>query len=88
MSGEVWVPVPLRWRHVIEGDVFVSPDGDIWMVTLRGEALTSVTSGQIVHVAEVDPDDTVDVLVPATEREAVELCIEELGARLIERRSA
>lgn len=86
-----WVPVPLRMRHVIAGDVFVSRvDGTLWHVnkskvtTVGGWGLV-VDQGDLVLSDHGDPDDTVDVLVPVLERDAVELTIEELGARLVSR---
>lgn len=88
----VWVPVPLRWRHVIPGDVFVGKDDRLWQVTDlthdRG-MLIEVTCQSVLDVFydEADPDDTVNVLVPVLERDAVELTIEELGARLVSRRN-
>lgn len=90
--SEVWVPVPLRWRHIIPGDVFLGgADGDMpWMIVrIEKDWGGKVTcqSGPDVFSSEVDPDDTVNVLVPASERDAVELTIEELGARLILRRN-
>lgn len=94
--SEVWVPVPLRWRHVNPGDVFLSeascPDdaGTIWMVTRMEKdwgGKVTCQSGPDVFSSEVDPDDVVDVLVPVSERDAVELSMDELGARLIARRN-
>lgn len=89
--SEVWVPVPLRARHVITGDVFVGGDSNLWHVKdvrRHDTYLTFYTeSGQSYYPADIDPDDTVNVLVPASERDAVELTIDELGARLVERRN-
>lgn len=89
--AQVWVPVPLRWRHVIAGDVFVGKEQALWSVKdIRSHAahLTVYTqSGQHYYPADVDPDDVIEVLVPALERDAVELTREELGARLVARRT-
>ena len=90
--SQAWVPVPLRWRHVIPGDVFVGRDNILWTVT---EALDPQSFSFEVVVSRiddhfrdnVDPDDVINVLVPVTERDAVELTMEELGARLVQRRT-
>lgn len=88
-----WVPVPLRWRHVHAGDVFVGGDQRLWIVHAvgappgRGRLLVAADCGADEYSGEVDPDDRVNVLIPATEAEAVELSIEQLGARLLERRT-
>ena len=96
MSGlpaDVFVPVPLRFRHVIPGDVFLGRDGSLWAVTERGPSqrtsygVVAVQGANQVAV-DVDPDETVQVLVPVTERDAVELTRAQLGARLVERRTA
>lgn len=89
---EVWVPVPLRWRHVIAGDVFGGADSRLWHVTKIGPTTTGgigvvVVQADTVFGDEVDPDDVINVLVPMTERDAVELSMDELGARLVERRT-
>lgn len=86
MDEEVWVPVPLRWRHVLEGDAFVGTGGTVWMVTRIDPPEVTCQSGADLFTSEVDPDDMINVLVPASERDAVELSMDELGARLIERR--
>ena len=84
--ADVWVPVPLRWRHVVQGDVFVG-QGSLWHVSRigleKGELTVDVYSGADEWRGPVDPDDVINVLVPVAERDAVELCREELGARLI-----
>jgi hypothetical protein len=89
--ARVWVPVPLRWRHVRTGDVFVSPGGDLWHVRSTnslGRAVVSADCGDQNYASPVDPDDVINVLVPTTEADAVGLTIEQLGARLLERREA
>lgn len=88
LPADVWVPVPIRWRHVAAGDVFVGRDGRLWHVTNRGPNQRTSYSVVAVHAddvvgGDVDPDEVVNVLVPVTERDAVELCIDELGARLM-----
>lgn len=86
-----WVPVPLRWRHVETADVIVAPDGELWQVTDTwfGRACKTATAarGRATFSRDVDPDDVIPVLIPVTERDAVELTIEQLGARLVERRT-
>ena len=89
LPPDAWVPVPMRWRHVVAGDVIVGHDGGLWLVAVRGRdgLTTAMRTGADQHSAPVDPDDVVQVLVPVTEREAVELTRDQLGARLIERRT-
>lgn len=87
----VWVPVPLRWRHVVAGDVIVGNGGKLWQIeqshpTAAGWRL--VTGPGVAHAYVGDADEVVKVLVPATEADAAALTIEQLGARLIERRTA
>jgi hypothetical protein len=89
------VPVPMRVRRVVTGDEILSErDGSRWRVTSAGEDLwrcagrtLTVESGGRSVTSELDPDDVLQVLVPVTERDAVELCRELLGARLTGRRS-
>lgn len=91
LPADAWVPVPLRWRHVIPGDVFVGGDGTLWHAThacpFNGRVSVTAKQGPVERHADVDPDDRVNVLVPVTEAEAVELTIEQLGARLVSRRT-
>lgn len=87
--ADAWVPVSVRWRHVVSGDVVLDPDGRTWMLTDRPmTGGMTVTRGAHSYTATPDPDDVVDVLIPVVERDAVELARAELGARLIERRTA
>jgi hypothetical protein len=88
-------PVPMRVRHVVAGDVFVSQrDGSRWDVTsadgvlwcVAGCEITAEHAGRTV-TSELDPDHVLDVLIPVVERDAVELLHAELGARLTGRRS-
>jgi len=90
LPADAWVPVPLRWRHVAPGDVFVGRDGRLWHVramNVLGRGIVSTDHGGENFAAPVDPDEIVQVLIPVTERDAVELCRDELGARLADRRS-
>ena len=85
---DAWIPVPIRWRWVQPGDVVVAPDGQLWLITLcprDGEVIGQRTFHER-NSGRPDPDDVVQVLVPVAERDAVELCREELGARLVGRR--
>lgn len=91
LPPDVWVPVSLRWRHVIAGDVFVGSNGLTWHVTEvepQNGGCIDITcqSGKDQFTSDVDPDDVISVLVPALERDAVELTRDQLGARLVERR--
>lgn len=93
MTPDAWVPVPLRWKHVLAGDVFVARDGELWQVEETGPSPRTsydviAVRGAQVHKADVDPDAVVQVLVPVTERDALRLTRDELGARLVERRTA
>jgi hypothetical protein len=96
MSVDPWVGVPLRWRHVMAGDVFTGKDGLRWTVKKNGlkwewtgwDLLVERQGMTLRAGRSVDPDDVTSVLVPATERDAVELVIDRLGARLVSRREA
>lgn len=90
LPADAFVPVPLRWRHVLAGDVMVAPGGALWLIAVRGRdgLTTAMRTGADQHSAPVDPDEVVQVLVPVAERDAVELTREQLGARLVERRTA
>ena len=89
MTPDAWAPVPMRWRWVQPADVVLDPDGQPWMLTDRPmTGGMTVTRGAHSYTATPDPDDTVTVLIPVAEREAVELTREQLGARLIERRNS
>lgn len=88
--ADTWTPVPLRWRHVQLGDV-IAGGGLLWSVVQLGGYGTAlnvrIACGARDWSGEVDPDETVSVLVPLPERDAVELTRDQLGARLTERRS-
>lgn len=91
LEPDVWIPVPLRWRHVAAGDTFVAGDGQLWHVAQRepsqGQIAVQVVQRAQTSNAYVDPDDVVNVLIPVVEVDAVELSREELGARLVARRT-
>lgn len=92
-------PVPIRVRHLAPGDVFVSTrDGSHWLITSVGDQLWRIFGREIVATCDertvctgpdtrnaLDPDHVLDVLVPADERDAVELLRDQLGARLLSR---
>ena len=82
---DVWVPIPLRWRHVRPGDIVLGKHDRPWMVTSGMPRVVTVRSDR-EYVTEPDPDDTVSVLVPVTERDALRLTRDELGARITDRR--
>lgn len=89
--AQSWVPVPLRARHIVVGDVIAGRDGRPWMVTAadpaRGSILTTAQAGTDTIEVASDPDHTISVLVPVPERDALELTAELLGARVLERRT-
>lgn len=92
MDPDVFVPVKLRWRHVLDGDVIVAGDGALWMVTAcssaRGGLRVSARLGGTREFGrDVDPDDVTTVLISVVERDAVALTRDQLGARLVERRT-
>ena len=90
-----WVPVPLRWRHTRPGDVIVGKGDDLWMIEGvsaggwgdRGFLVQGQTTYETPR-GSIDPDETVQVLVPLPEREALTVARDELAARVIERRTA
>lgn len=89
LPADAWVPVPLRWRHVIASDVVLDCDGALWAITDVDHLGTRIAvNGLHEYRSRPDPDEVVPVLVPVTERDAVELTREQLGARLVERRTA
>lgn len=87
LPADAFVPVPIRWRHVQPGDHFLAPDGRAWHVIgfsdERGQRVAGAVHGEQHARRAVDPDEVIRVLVPVTERDAVQLCRDELGARLI-----
>lgn len=86
--AEALVPVPVSWRHATPGDVFRAPSGALWHIghvapRPDGRIAVHAASGPTVHNGDVDPDDTVHLLYPVAEVDAITLCVEQLGARLI-----
>lgn len=93
LPPDVFVPVPLRWRHVVSGDVIVGKDGALWIVgdnelPRGGVQVRARQGGDRFFVRDVDPDATVKVLISATERDALRLTREQMGAQVVERREA
>jgi hypothetical protein len=95
MSGlPAWVPVELPWKHVRPGDAFVGREQKLWHVARCAPSQGQIAI-QVVQVDEpintyADPDETVQVLVPVSERDCAELLVgrEQIAARLIERRTS
>jgi hypothetical protein len=88
LPADAWVPVPIRWRHVIGGDIVLDPAGAPWHVSENDLLGTWVLQqGLREFQRQADPDEVVNVLVPVPERDAVELARDVLGARLVERRT-
>lgn len=89
--ADVWVPVPLRWRHVVGGDVIIGTGGVPWMVdaTAHADDGSWVALARAAHDwrGQVDPDEVVQVLVLATERDALTVARDQLGARIVESRA-
>lgn len=87
-SPENWTPVPLRWRHVRAGDVVLG-DTTPWMVTEAieqlGEPLITIVSGDQTHQEQLDPDEVVCVLCPASEANALARVRDELGGTVVDR---
>ena len=86
-----WVSVPLRARHIVAGDVVHGRDGRPWMVVaanvVQNSIVTTAQAGEDCIEVRSDPDHTISVFVPVLERDAIELTVDQLGARVIERRS-
>ena len=86
-----FVPIPLRSRHVIAGDAIVSEDNKLWpVVEIRGNAVDVLVPAHGAHAVRtftVDPDDVVQVLTPVPMADAMVMTREQLGARVIERRT-
>lgn len=84
-SPDAWTPVRLRWRYVRPGDVFVAL-GRLWAVVgINGWHMAIVSDGRyLTHV--IDPDEEIDVLLPAAEAEALASARVELGATVVDRR--
>lgn len=92
LPADVFVPVPLRWRHVVSGDVIVDRSGELWIVgdnelPRGGVQVRARQGGEKYFARDVDPDDVVKVLVPVTERDALRLTRDQLGAQVVERRT-
>lgn len=89
-----WAPTPLPWRHTLPGDAFVGQDGTLWRITASQPAagtewrLDVAAAGEAATTYLGDRDETVDVLVPALERDAFLLLRAELGAQLVDRTAA
>jgi len=83
-----WVPIFIAWRHVVAGDVVLGGDGALWHIAEVDESGTWIAErGRQTYESRPDPDATIAVLVPVTERDAIELGQEQLGARLVQRRT-
>lgn len=91
LPADAWVPVPLRWRHVLPGDVIAGRDGLLYVERVmpddRGRTVLQVMGAAGTWRGDVDPDEPVTVLMRADERDAATLLRDQLGARLIERRT-
>jgi hypothetical protein len=91
--ADCWAPVPMPWRLVEDGELFVGGNGVLWVLhTIRGTrgapvaVASPVADPEQVHEVPVRPDELVRVLVPTTERDVVAMTRELLGAQVIARR--
>lgn len=84
---DAWAPVPRRWADIEPGDTFFGAGPSLWHVerigTSYGAALevVAVRGNQTARVDDLDPDETVDVLVPVLERDSLAVLHEQLGAQ-------
>jgi hypothetical protein len=84
-----WEVVNMRWRNIRPGDVIVNGRAEMWMVTswslVPNQATLTVVRGAGTHTFQKDPDEAVRVLLASTEREAILLAREQLGAVVTDR---
>lgn len=93
---DCWAPVPTTWRYVRGGDVLAARKTAALLLVLDTPAPTkdgrlsarvvAAPNGEVTYL--VDVDDPVTVLRAIAERDAGTLLAAELGARLIDERSA
>lgn len=86
--GRAAVVLPVAWRVLRAGSVIRGDDGALYRVVRSGRGRAgawSLTLACGVWRAEIegDADDGADVLVPGAVADAIALCREVLGARLI-----
>jgi hypothetical protein len=90
--AQCWVPVPVRWRHVVAGDVILDRHGRPHVVTWIGAERhgIKVLAIRLVQASRiVDPDEQATVLLPAVEVDArVALADGGIATRILERRPA
>lgn len=93
LLAAAWVGVPMRWRKVARGALFLAPNGKVWIVddiehpeglSKRDVAVTISQPGKTkAYAREVHPDDEVNVLMPAVEADALRLVRDELGGDIV-----
>jgi hypothetical protein len=90
--NDAFVPVKLRARFMLVGDVFLSEKtNDLWMViaaenrTDRPARVLTVQRGSSTHTAEIDLDTTILVLTQVPERDALVALRNGLDGRLVDR---
>jgi hypothetical protein len=86
-----FVPVPLRQRHLVAGDVFVIEHDDevnLWTVRDTRPGWMNAAHGPNGYAGDVDPDQVFQVLTPVPMAQAMAITRTELGARVIERRNS
>lgn len=85
-AADHWAPIPLRWRHVLPGDVIVGKAKPLMVRDVRPDpgGLTVRVYG-FEQPYYVDADEVMQVLVPAAERTAIASVREQLGGQIIGR---
>jgi hypothetical protein len=97
--ADCYVPIPLRWRHVIAGDILLGQSGVLFAVTasrphvdprghITGQWALTVGVGPDARPFIGDPDEPARVLTGVPERDALTVLRDELSARVVERRIA
>lgn len=92
MSSDHWAPTVLDWCAVVAGDLILSSDDrPLYVETVTIDTATG--AGQVRLAGHPTPypvraDATVRVLVPVAERDALALTLDQLGGRIIERRTS
>lgn len=77
LPEDTWAPVPMRWRLVRAGDVFLDRQGRPWVVMSTSErpgVISVSAAGALSTLArDMPPDSLIQVLVPLAERASIVL---------------